>query len=109
DRDFSSPGVVVAPELHSALESARGDALRRGTDEIVVIGGAEIYTQTLPIADRLDLTLVKASPEGNIRFPTIDPEVWRESERSEQKAGPDDATDFAFVTYDRVAPVAAQT
>jgi dihydrofolate reductase len=107
DHSFSAPGLVVAPDLHAALESARGDALRRGADEIIVIGGAEIYAQTLPTADRLDLTLVRARPEGDIRFPAVDPQVWRETERTEQKAGPEDAADFAFVTYQRVA--AAQT
>jgi dihydrofolate reductase len=103
DRGFSAPGVVVAPDLRAALASARGDALRRGAEEIVVIGGAEIYAQTLLIADRLDLTLVKARAEGNICFPAIDPQAWHESERSEHKAGPDDAADYAFVTYQRVA------
>jgi dihydrofolate reductase len=109
DRGFSARGVVVAPDLRAALESARGDALRRGADEIVVIGGAEIYAQTLPIAHRLDITLVKARPQGNICFPAIDPQMWRETERSEHKAGPDDAADFAFVTYHRIARAAAQT
>ena len=109
DRGFSAPGVGVAPDLRAALESARGDALRRGADEIVVIGGGEIYAQTLPIADRLDLTLVKARPQGNICFPAIDAQAWRETERSEHKAGPDDAADFAFVTYERIARAAAQT
>jgi dihydrofolate reductase len=102
DREFSAPGVVVAPDLRAALTSARGDALRRGADEIVVIGGAEIYAQTLPIADRLDLTLVKARPQGNICFPSINAQAWRETGRSEHKAGPDDAADFAFVTYERI-------
>jgi dihydrofolate reductase len=104
DRGFTAPGVVVAPDLRAALETARGDALRRETDEIVVIGGAEIYAQTLPIADRLDLTLVKGRPEGSICFPLIDTQAWRETERSEHKAGPEDAADFSFVAYERVAP-----
>jgi dihydrofolate reductase len=101
--DFSAPGAVVAPDLRAALEVARGDALRRGVAAIVVIGGAEIYAQTLPIADRLDITLVKALPEGNVRFPTIDPQVWREIERSEQPASPGDSADVAFITYERRA------
>ena len=103
DRDFSAPGVVVAPDLRSALETARGDALRRGAEVIAVIGGAEIYVETLPLADRLDLTLVKARPEGNVRFPPIDAQTWREIERSEHKADAGDAADFAFITYERVA------
>jgi dihydrofolate reductase len=103
DRNFSAPGVVVAADLRAALEAARGDALRRGTAAIVVIGGAEIYAQTLPIADRLDITLVAARPDGNIRFPPIDPQVWREVDRSEHPAGPDDSASFSFITYERAA------
>ena len=108
DRNFSAPGILAAPDLRAALEAARGDALRRGAEEIVVIGGAEIYSQTLPIADRLDITRVKARPEGNVCFPPIDPQVWREAERSEHKAGPEDAADYSFVTYERAARKAHQ-
>lgn len=103
DRDFSAPGVVVAADVRAALEAAWGDALRRGADAIAVIGGAEIYAETLPIADRLDLTLVKARPQGNVRFPPIDPQTWRQIERSEQKAEAGDTADFAFITYERAA------
>lgn len=103
DRDFAAPGLVVAADLRAALETARGDALRRGADAIAVIGGAEIYAEALPIADRLDLTLVKARPQGNVRFPPIDPQAWREIERSEHKAEAGDAADFAFITYERAA------
>jgi len=109
DHGFTAPGVVVAPDLGAALEIARGDALRRGAAEIVVIGGAEIYAQTLPIADRLDLTLVKARAQGNTCFPSIDPQAWRETERSEHDAGPGDAADFAFVSYERIVQAAQQT
>jgi len=108
DRNFSAPGILAAPDLRAAIEAARGDALRRGAEEIVVIGGAEIYSQTLPTADRLDITLVKARPEGNVRFPPIDPQVWREAERSEHKAGPEDAADYSFITYERAARKAHQ-
>ncbi len=46
--DFAEPGVLVAPGIEQALSAARGDALRRGTNEIAVIGGTEIFAQTLP-------------------------------------------------------------
>jgi dihydrofolate reductase len=101
DRTFSPAGAVVAPSLDAALDAARGDALRRGAEAIAVIGGADIYAQTLPLADRLDITLVKARPDGTTRFPEIDPQAWRETERSEHPAGPDDSAGFAFLTYVR--------
>jgi dihydrofolate reductase len=101
DRNFSAPGAVVAANLEAALGAARGDALRRGAEAIIVIGGADIYAQTLPIADRLVVTLVKARPDGHVRFPAIDPQAWREIERSDHPAGPGDSASFAFVTYAR--------
>jgi len=44
DAAFAAPGIVVAPSLDAAFDAARGDALRRGADAIVVAGGADIYT-----------------------------------------------------------------
>jgi dihydrofolate reductase len=108
DRSFCAPGAVVAPDLKAALDAARGDALRRGADAIAVIGGADIYAQALPIADRLDITLVKARLDGDARFPAIDPRTWCETERSDQPAGSDDSVAFAFVTYERAGHKADQ-
>jgi dihydrofolate reductase len=99
--EFAAPGVVVAGNLDAALGIARGDALRRGADAIVIIGGTEIFAQIMALADRLDITLVHASPAGDTYFPKIDPHVWREVERKEQPAGPQDDASFAHVTYMR--------
>ena len=99
---FAAPGIVTVANLDAALSSARGDALRRGADTIVVIGGTEIFTQTMPLADRLDITLVHARPEGDTYFPAIDPHVWREVERSEHPAGPQDEAGVAHITYKRL-------
>jgi len=100
DAGFSAPGILVA-ELDAAMAAARGDALRRGADEIVVIGGTDIFTQTMPLADRLEITHVHARPEGDTFFPPIDSRLWREAVRSEHPAGPQDETAFSDVTYVR--------
>src|SRR5436305_6077709 len=81
DRSFTAPGVLVAPSLESALTAARGDAMRRRTDAIMVIGGAEIYAQAMPRADRLEITQIHAAPQGDTCFPAIDPTLWRETAR----------------------------
>jgi len=101
-REFAAPGVVVAPTLENALAAARADALRRGVDTIAVIGGAEIYAQTLPIADQLAITLVHTRPAGDIHFPAIDPQQWCEVDRVEMPAGRGDEAAFAFVSFQRV-------
>jgi dihydrofolate reductase len=101
DRDFAAPGIVAAPSLEAALAAARGDALRRGTDAIMVAGGGHVYAEALPRADRIEMTLVHASPDGDTFFPALDPAVWREAERIEHAAGPDDSADFAVVRFAR--------
>jgi dihydrofolate reductase len=101
DRDFTAPGIVVAPSLDAALTTARGDALRGNTDTIVVAGGAEIYGQAMPLATQLAITHVHKQIDGDAYFPAIDPDEWYESARSEHQAAADDEAAFAFVTYER--------
>lgn len=106
DPAFAAPGILVAPSMEAALAAARGDALRRGADAIAVIGGEEVFARTLPIATRLEVTEVAASPQGDTFFDPVDRSVWREVAREEHGAGPQDEAPFAFVTYERIAPEA---
>jgi dihydrofolate reductase len=99
---YAAPGVVAASSIEASLTLARGDALRRGTDAIVVIGGTEIFLQTMPVADRLELTLVHACPEGDTFFPAVDSKVWRETQRQPHSAGPQDDASFTYITYERI-------
>ena len=103
DPAFTARGAIVAPTFDAALATARGDALRRRADAIIVAGGADIYAQALPLATRLWITEVHKAVDGNVRFPAIDPEVWRESARNEHKPAAEDEAAFAFVTYERTA------
>jgi dihydrofolate reductase len=104
DAAFRSPGVLVTTSLQDALAVARGDALRRSVAEIAVIGGAEIYTQCMDLADRLEITEVHARPEGDTRFPAIDGARWEAVARVPNPAGPDDSAPFTYVTYGRRKP-----
>jgi dihydrofolate reductase len=99
--DFAAPGILVAPGLGEAMAAARGDALRRGADAIAVIGGTEIFDQTMKQADRIILTLVHAKPPGDAYLPAIDPAIWREAGRLPQPKGPDDEYGFTIVNYER--------
>jgi dihydrofolate reductase len=101
DPDFRAAGAVVANSFADARAIASGDALRRSGTEIAIIGGAEIYTQWMPFADRLEITEVHARPEGDTRFATIDAGDWEEVTRVRNPAGPDDSADFSYVTYRR--------
>jgi dihydrofolate reductase len=103
DENFSAPGIVVARNFAAALETARGDALRRNAGAIIVAGGADIYVQALPLAARLVITEVHKRVDGDARFPAIDPKLWRETARSAQKPGPQDEVEFALVVYERTS------
>ena len=101
DPDFRSPGAVVTNSFETARAIAHGDALRRGADDIAVIGGAEIYAQFFGIADRLEITEVHAAPNGDTRFPALDGVAWQEVARVKHPADPDNAASFSYVTYRR--------
>lgn len=101
DPNFSAPGAVVTTSLASALDVARGDALRRSASEIAVIGGADIYAQWLDRADRLEITEVHAQPDGDTRFAPPDPAIWQETVRERHVATAGDSADYSYVTWRR--------
>jgi len=100
DPDFRAAGAVVTNSFADACAIARADAMRRFATEIAIIGGAEIYAQWMPLADRLEVTEVHAQPEGDTHF-TIDTEGWEEVERVPNPAGEGDSAAFSYVTYRR--------
>jgi len=85
--------------LQAALDLARKDAEKRGANEIMVIGGADIFAAAMPLADRLEITHVHASPDGDVHFPVIDAKHWYEAKRERREAGPDDSASYAVATY----------
>ena len=101
DPGFNPDGVIVGRDLEQAVRVARDDAERRGVGEIAAIGGTDIFTQLLPLADRLEITHVHARPEGDTYFPPIDATQWHPVARSDHPAGPQDEAGFSFVTYAR--------
>lgn len=101
DRNFRAQGAVVTANLAAALEVARADALRRGVDAILVVGGADVYAQTIECADRMVVTRVHSEPSGDSTFPAIDPNVWNEVARNEHAAEPGDDASYTVHVYER--------
>jgi dihydrofolate reductase len=89
------PGVEVVASVAEALARCAGVA------ELCVIGGAELYRATLPLADVLELTLVHAQVEGDVQFPAYERGDWREVARSEHAADGRHAWPMSFVRYER--------
>jgi dihydrofolate reductase len=103
-RDVAPEDAIVAPGLAEALEMGRAAARESGADEVMVIGGGEIYALAMAEADRLYITHVHARPAGDTRFPAIDPAVWRAVSREEVPEGGKDSAATTFVTYERRSP-----
>jgi len=104
DAAYRAAGAVVTTSFADAEAIASGDALRRFATEIAIIGGEEIYAQWMDRADRLEITEVHARPDGDTRFPAIDPAEWEEVARVRNPAGPDNSADFSYVTFRRRQP-----
>ena len=96
--DFEAEGCVVAPSIEAALKAA-GDA-----DEVMVIGGGEIYRQFLARADRIYLTRLQAELEGDTTFPELDMDEWEVVAVEEYPAGNERELGFDVETMERVAP-----
>ncbi|MDO8787868.1 MAG: dihydrofolate reductase [Sulfuritalea sp.] len=92
DAGYRTEGATVVLSLPAAISAADGN-------EAFVIGGAELYAAALPQADRLQLTEIDATFEGDTFFPTIDPDQWHETARETHHD--EVGLGYAFVTYQR--------
>jgi dihydrofolate reductase len=93
--DFNAEGVLTANTLEQALNYVSAEA------EVMIIGGSAIYELTLPRADRLYLTYVENSFEGDAWFPDFDLQQWHIIASEEHSADEKNTSDYRFVTYAR--------
>ncbi|MET1411560.1 dihydrofolate reductase [Roseibium sp. HPY-6] len=103
DPDYRADGVDTATSLEAAITQARALADELEVDEVFCIGGGQIYEQAIDQASRLEITEVDAKPDGDTRFPEIDPDLWEETNRADGQRTERDSADFAMVTYRRRA------
>ncbi len=95
DRSWFAHGVIVVHSVEEALTRAAS------SDELIAIGGAEIYRLVLPVARRIYLTHVHADVPGDITFPEFDPTQWADVECSTQPADDEHAYPLTFMTLER--------
>lgn len=94
-------GALVCTNLPEALSIARETAEEDGVDEVFIIGGTAIFAAALPRADRLYITEVEASPEGDAHFPAFDAAAYTQTFTEAHPAGEKDDHPFTFRTLDR--------
>lgn len=95
DPNFEAPGATVAPSLSEAISIAERAP---GKDELFIIGGAQIYAEAISIAERLYLTLVAETPEGDAFFPAYEDFF---SHLVSEEQGEDHGLAYRFVTLER--------
>lgn len=89
-------GIEIYPSIEKALSASQNE-------DVFIIGGGEIYRQTLPLADKLYLTLVHTTIEdADTFFPKINYNEWEEMERQSFKRGEKFEFSFEFIVYKRI-------
>jgi len=105
-QDYQPEGVLVVHDIDAALARAQEIAVADGVDEIMIIGGGELYAQMMERADRLYITHIDLSPDGDVRFPAITPEKWSVVDLPEVAPSPKDEASYRVKVYERRADTA---
>ncbi|MEO6013009.1 MAG: dihydrofolate reductase [Devosia sp.] len=98
---YQPQGVIVVSSLEMALERAQSIAAAERANEVMIGGGAEIYRQAMPLADRMYLSVIAAEPEGDAFFPQIDFEQWKSGGEINVAVHPEDSAAFRVRVYRR--------
>ena len=95
-KEYAVPGAIVAHSIEDAIAACKGD------EEVFVIGGADLFRDTLPVADRLYLTTVDAEPAGDTFMPELDMREWQERSAQAYEADEKHAFAYRLAVLDRV-------
>ena len=99
NKDYHKEGITVFHSLESAVQAGED----KGLESIFILGGGEIYRQSMDIADKMIITEVHHEFEGDTYFPKIDLNIWKEVSREEHKADEKNKYEYAFVKYERIS------
>ena len=99
DENYKAEGASVAHSLQEALESADD------SEEVMIIGGANLYGQALEIADRIYLTIIDTDAEGDAHFPEFDSANWKQVSTDEHPSDAKHLWPYRFITLERIDKV----
>jgi dihydrofolate reductase len=101
DANFAADGAQITASLEDAINLGRKLAIELGVDEVCIIGGGKIYAQALPLADKVHLTRVLATIDGDTYFPEIDSDIWQAISSEDVPAGEKDSHPTRYIQYER--------
>ncbi|KQS94161.1 dihydrofolate reductase [Chryseobacterium sp. Leaf394] len=96
-KNWFQEGILIVGSIKEALKFAK-----KIDENVFIIGGGNIYEQTMEVADKLEVTLVKAQLEADTFFPKIDPKIWKLSEEIHHEKDEKNEYDFSFQTYEKI-------
>ena len=97
-KNYSAPGAIVVGAFEEAIEKAK----QTGDKEIFIIGGAEIYKQSMQLADKIYLTKIHHSFDGDVYFPVIKSTEWKETERKKGVVDEKNMYEHDYIIYEKI-------
>ena len=96
--DWFEEGILIVGSIKEALKFAK-----KIDENIFIIGGGNIYEQTIDLADQLEITWVDATLEADTYFPKIDEKIWRKTNEICHEKDEKNQFDFCFQTFERIS------
>jgi len=96
--NYSPEGVLVVNSIETAINKAE----EQNGNEVFIIGGGEIYNQSIDIADKIYLTRVHQQFKGDVTFPKLDPSEWQIKSKEDHEADEKNKIPYSFLTYERI-------
>jgi dihydrofolate reductase len=98
-KDFKKENCLIADSLEKAI------ALCRNDNEAFIIGGAQIFEKAIPLTDKIYLTRIHQSFEGDVFFPELEKEKWKITFREDHKTDEKNPYDYSFINYEKINQV----
>lgn len=99
-QDWFQEGILIVGSIKEAVKFAQ-----KIDENVFIIGGGNIYEQTLDFTDRIEVTMVDATLEADTFFPKIDENIWIKTDEIHHEKDEQHAFDFTFQTYERIKPL----
>ena len=97
-KNYSAPGAIVVDSFEDAIKKAK----QTDDEEIFIIGGAEIFKQSMHLADKLYLTKIHHSFDGDVYFPVINHSEWKETDHQKGFVDEKNKYEHDFITYEKI-------
>ena len=97
-KNYHAPGATIVGSIDEAIEKAK----QTGYEEIFIIGGAEIFRQSMHLVDKLYVTKIYHSFEGDVFFPAINTKEWKETDRRKGIVDEKNKYEHDFIVYEKI-------